>query len=440
MRCGLARAGERTAEWVLAFLAVQLYKCVFSRLAKFMDMKSLFLRALAGAVCGLSLGSARAETDVYLLGVPDYAWHAGCFGTACGNLMGYWDRQGLPNFYTGPTAGGLAPLSDRGTNVGIRAMWASKAGFDGRPADQPGHIDDYWGYYNSDASFSYESTAADPFQLAGRSEHAPDCVGDFIGVSQKKWTNMNNECDGNIDAYSFVYWDAKGDRRVNYQPTTPEGKPLADIQSGLRSWARFRGYAADVFTQLTDFNPTTAPNKGFTFEDLKAEIDAGYPVLLFLQPFTQYFRALTGMPRANPPIHGMLAYGYVTDVDGTQVVRYRTSWGSGDNVFSAWNAASWQAGLPVRGVIGFHPRPKITGLSRSQGMVTIRWEGPSSQLYDAVSQTVTPVHRYVVERSLTLNPPDFVALNEDSPTTEHSLTVPDCCDTSAFFRVRLVGP
>ena len=188
--------------------------------------------------------------DAQILGVPDYDWYGGCFGTACGNLMGYWDRNGFPDYYTGPTAGGVAPLDASGVNVGIRSMWASRAGFDGRPASRPGHVDDYWRYYANDSVFSYEDTSADPYVLAGRPEHAPDCIGDFIGLSQKKFTNMNNECDGNIDAYSFVYWATNGERRTNFTQAV-------DIQSGLRSWAKFRG-----------------PGK-VKFEPAKGKVDSG---------------------------------------------------------------------------------------------------------------------------------------------------------------------
>src|SRR3954469_9832969 len=100
----------------------------------------------------------RADVDVYLLDVPDYDWYAGSPGTASGNLMGYWDRHGLPNFYTGPTADGVAPLTSNEANAGIRSMWASSAGFDGRPFGQFGHMDDYW--------LKYESTAPDPYVTA----------------------------------------------------------------------------------------------------------------------------------------------------------------------------------------------------------------------------------------------------------------------------------
>src|SRR5262245_51378571 len=239
----------------------------------------LVVSALA---CGLmaGMGRSQAQTYVQLTEVPDYTWYAGCFGTASGNLMGYWDRHGLPDLYTGPTGGGVAPLDTWSTaNKGIRSMWASKAGFDGRPANRPGHIDDYWVNYANDNSYSYESTAADPYVTAGRPEHAPDCIGDFIGLSQKKWTNLAGECDGNIDAYSFVFWNKTGQRTNNCSYTNTAGQYIPDIQSGLRAWAKYRGYDADVFTQLTSFNPERTGAAGFTYADVKAEINAGYPVL-----------------------------------------------------------------------------------------------------------------------------------------------------------------
>src|SRR5688500_7422923 len=124
-------------------------------------------------ICGLVAPlNALADQNISLAGMPDYSWHAGCFGTASGNLMGYWDRHGLPNVYTGPTAGGVAPLNSFGQNRGIRSLWASHGGFDGRPADQPGHIDDYWQVFvlnqvGEPIATSFEDTSTDPFQEAG---------------------------------------------------------------------------------------------------------------------------------------------------------------------------------------------------------------------------------------------------------------------------------
>ena len=385
---------------------------------------------------------AVADSDVYLLGVPDYTWYAGCFGTACGNLMGYWDRHGMEDFYTGPTAGGVAPMLNSSTNIGIRSMWASRAGMDGRPANQPGHIDDYWLSYISDSTFSYQDTGPDPYVTAGRAQHTADCIGDYIGLSQRKWTNMNNECNGNVDAFSFVYWATNGGRRVNYTPTAAAGTPPRDIQSGLHEWARYRGYNADVFTQLTDFNPQTPAGKGFTFEDLKAEINAGYPLMVFLQDYNEYSRNLPGMARGNPEIHGMTIYGYQEFPEfGVNYVYCRTSWGSGgaDRMYS-WGPDNWVPlpggiGLSPRGVIGFRPKPRIRSIERSAGELTIHWDGPSSLVRDAIAGTTTSVHRYVVERSTTIGG----ARTAVGPaTTERTITVTDS-GQSAFFVVRLAN-
>ncbi|MBI2928446.1 MAG: hypothetical protein HYY24_22485 [Verrucomicrobia bacterium] len=387
-----------------------------------------------GGGLALAAGPGRAASNVYLTEVPDYDWWFGCFGTACGNLMGYWDRHGLPEFYTGPTNGGLAPVHNYEFegNHGIRALWASQAGFDGRPPDKPGHVDDYYD--------GYESTAPDPYVTAGRQEHEPDCIGDFIGLSQLKWKNMNGECDGNIDAYSFVYWDPQGERRTNFVPGPEAGLPAIDLPSGLRAWTRSRGYDGEVFSQLTDFNPGVPAGKGFTFEDLKAEIDAGYPVLLFLQPYGVKSRRLGALDKANPSIHGMLAYGYLIRDDGTKVVRYRTSWASGDNKFAVWNAQPWEVAidLPVRGVIGYHPWPKIRHVDLTDGTLTLRWDGPSSVLYDAANRTSTRVHTYAVERATSLAKEDFIPIAD--PTTERQIILPDWSGSPAFFRVKLVKP
>jgi len=401
------------------------------------------MRVKVGFICSLvcvSALSVRADRDVYLLGTPDYTWYAGCFGTATGNLMGYWDRNGFGDFYTGPTAGGVAPLNNNGANVGIRSLWANRAGFDGRPADQPGHIDDYWSRYAGEFDYSYQDPGPDPYVTAGRAEHAPDCIGDFIGLSQRKWTNMNGECDGNVDAFSFVYWDTNGNRRLNYAPTTPLGQPAPDIQSGLRAWTQFRGFDADVFTQLVDFNPRTPVGTGFTFEDVKREIDAGYPLLVFLQDYNEFYRSFTGLPRGNPEIHGMMVYGYQEFTEfGINYVRCRTSWGTGDDAIYAWTANPWVNGiLSVRGVIGYRPKPKVMRIQHDGAQITISWQGPSSQVRHALANVTTPAHRYAIEKSSALAGASWTPVG--SITTDLSTTIPAGGDGMAFYRVKLLGP
>ncbi|MBI4663714.1 MAG: hypothetical protein HY735_33350 [Verrucomicrobia bacterium] len=372
-----------------------------------------------------------AASNVYLIEVPDYDWHMGCFGTATGNLIGFWDRHGFPEFYSGPTGSGVAPLNAFGSNSGIHALWASEAGVDGRPSDKPGHVEDYF--------FSYGSTELDPHVLAGRAEHEPDCIGDFIGLSQNKWKNLNGECDGNIDAYSFVYWDSSGERRVNFTPGVEAGWPARDIQSGLRAWTQYRGYDADVFTQLSDFNPEVPAGRGFSFQALKAEIDAGYPVLLFLQDYSSKSRSFAGMDRGNPLIHGMLAYGYYESDDGKQFVRHRSSYASGDNLFGVWARGTiWHSILPLRGVIGYHPLPRIKEIVHEAGELTIRWDGPDTELYDVDTGVKTKLHWYVVEKATSLTERDFAPITQ--ATTDHSATFSIPEGERAYFRVSLLPP
>jgi hypothetical protein len=399
-------------------------------------MNSLIFRlspkVLVFSACCLWVRFVSAESYVFLTDVPNYEWHAGCFGTASGNLMGYWDRHGLPDFYTGLVAGGVAPLDSFGTNTGIRSMWASQKGLDGRPSDSFGHLDDYW--------VEYESPAPDTYVTAGRSEHTPDCIGDFIGLNQQKWINQAGECDGNIDGYSFVYWDKTGNGRTNFTPTASSGPPPKDIQSGLREWTRYRGYDADVFTQLTDFNPERTTTNGFTFEDLKAQINAGFPVLCYIQPANQFSREVGAIKNANPPIHGVMAYGYIEqpDLGITKGVLIRTSWASSYEVIQGWSSEDWVDLYPVRGVICFHPKPKIRNFTRSDGSITITWDGPSSQLHDELANTTATVHRYQLEKATTS---DFSAFTPIGPeTTERTVTVPDTGNATVFYRLKLVQP
>jgi hypothetical protein len=403
-------------------------------------MKLLLLAVLP--LLSLAGNKASAQSWVYLLDVPDYEWHAGCFGTGTGNLAGYWDRHSMSNLYTGPTGGGLAPLNSFGGNRGIRSMWASQIGVDGRPAGKPGHMDDYY--------VDYRSPAPDPYVTFGRPEHTPDCIGDFIGLNQFKWTNLNNECRGNVDAFSFVFWDKTGRRRNNYYPSNAAGVYIRDIQSGLKEWARYRGYDADVFSQLSVFNPERSTTNGFTYEDVKAEINAGYPVLCFLQHNLHYSEPVGSIPNANPEIHGVMIYGYFSDplagIDKGIIIR--TSWASGSSdqftdpslwpriELTQWTGGAWLGLYPVRGVIGFHPKPKIIHFARTGGNIALNWHGPSAQVYDALSGTTTLPHRYCVQRATTLNPANWTPIAV--PTTELSATVPDV-EGTAFYRVVQIG-
>lgn len=374
------------------------------------------LTCLAGlAVSTGSPLSAQTVTGYILDEMPDYDWYRGCFGTATGNFFGFWDRHGMPDFYTGPVNSGLAPLLDDPALL-MRKFWASDL-----------HDRDYW--------VLYETSANDPYFSNGWEEHEPDCIGDFIGLNQKKWTDLNGECAGNIDGYSFVYWDADGDARMNYSP--PNG--ITDIQSGLRNFVHHCGYEADVMTQYTDFNPNSAPGKGFTYTDVMHEIHNGRPVMVFLQQFNTFSRPIGTMPNANPLIHGINIFGYelLDWGDGLTeaFVFVRTSWASGMERL-AWDSGSWLAGLPARGVIAMHPHPKITHMNVADEAITLDWEGPSSKLVNLLSGKTNVVSRYVVEHSSTMVPGSFSTVA--GPTTSRQATIPLQGAAVGFYRVSLL--
>jgi hypothetical protein len=395
------------------------------------NFHSRVCRAIAVLATALLPLGTEGDENVYLLEVPDYGWHAGCFGTAAGNLMGFWDRRGFPEMYTGPTGGGIAPLSSAGQNVSIRSLWASQAGLDGRPSDKPGHIDDYW-----QSTQSFESTAPDPYAVAGRSEHLPDCLGDFMGQSQRKYNDLDGECSGNIDGFAFNFWDKAGNRRTNFTP--PAG--IRDIQSGLREWSRYRGYDAVVSSQLVDVSPEAPEGTGFSFEDIKVEINAGYPVLLLLQKHGDFSRNLPGLDRANPNVHAVLVHGYVESVDsGVQAVRFKTSWGQGD-YFAQWEDSVnfiFGLGLPMRGAITYRPQPKITSLEQIGNQIRLRWEGPNAVLQSELTGIGTPAHHYVVEKASVLSPDAFAPATEPAAGLEAFVQPPTGAET--YYRVRLVG-
>ena len=366
----------------------------------------------------VAVHSAPAQQDVYLEDVPDYNWFYGCFGTASGNLFGYWDRNGLPDIYTGPVNGGVAPLNTSGTNAHIWTMWASRAGYGGRATNDWGHVDDYVGVDANGGGITYRLTN-DPYLAAARAPHTNDCIGDFIGLSQYSWTNLNGECRGNVNAWAFNYFDVLGARRQNFNAPTP------DIQSGYRRFAQFRGYDAEVYSQVTDVYPNTPPGRGFSFEDYMAEIDAGYPVIM------QWQVAGVADPSGNnPDFHAVLGYGYLHDPPGTKVIYTHNSWAQGEKLY-AWNAPGL---FFFRGVYVVRPKPKVTSITTFNNQTTITWEGGHSRLYDANSGVTVTTHWYVVERGDVTSPGSFLPLSP--ATTDRSITVTDASPGVGFIRVR----
>ena len=216
---------------------------------------------------------------VILDNVPTSKWTYGCSPTAVGMLFGYYDRKGYKNMYTGPTNGGICPHVDLGQGTpgtgngypisGSCYIIATEKDLDG--VTSKAHVDDYW--------ISIGSPGPDPWE-GNWAEHTWSlCVADFIGTSQWKWDgDLNGVKDRQYDGSTIYFYYPDGGKLHDYIPPAAQGLPRTALCHGMRLFAESRGYTVlQNYVQLTD-TPSGHP-QGFSFNDFKAEINAGRPVI-----------------------------------------------------------------------------------------------------------------------------------------------------------------
>ena len=147
----------------------------------------------------VSLPKPDIAAGVNVLTVPAFTWVFGCSAVSGSMVAGYYDRNGYPNMYTGPTNGGLMPLNNSSWPTWIdgvnqtypnNPLVASKNGVDGRTIR--GSIDDYW--------IGYGNTADDPYITGNWTQHIwGTAIGDFMKTSQSYYGNS----DGSTTFYNF---------------------------------------------------------------------------------------------------------------------------------------------------------------------------------------------------------------------------------------------
>jgi PKD repeat protein len=199
--------------------------------------------------------------------IPALYWSYGCAATSATMLFGYYDRNGYPDLYSGPANSGVFPLNNSvwgasPEGFGECPLSASHRGIDGRSAR--GHADDYYsGYYSS----------ADPYFDGGWTEHSPhDSAADFMGTSQyHNWQNP--------DGATMYFFDPGGDPTVDF--IGMEWNGMRDATHGMKLFAESRGYVvtSNYNQYISGYN---GHYHGFTYDQYKAEIDSGYPVLIIL--------------------------------------------------------------------------------------------------------------------------------------------------------------
>ena len=220
--------------------------------------------------------------------VPAFDWSYGCSATSAAMMFGYYDNTGYPNIYTGPTNGGVIPMTNAVWGAGECPLSATHLGIDGRTIK--GHVDDYW--------ITYGSAAQDPF-IGNWTEHTQgECTGDFMGTNQSSKSNS--------DGSTTFFFYTNGSPLYDYTGAEPGRR---DGCHGMKLFFESRGYA--VSSNYTQYIlPYGTNTQGFTFENYKQEIDAGRPVMIQVEG------------------HSMLGYGYN---DSGTLVYLRDTWDYGSH-------------------------------------------------------------------------------------------------------------
>ncbi len=270
----------------------------------------------------LKMRTAAESSEIHVFGVPDflsdvpaYYWSYGCSATSAAMLFGYYDRIGYENIYTGPTNGGIMPLTNSNSiwGSGECPLSATHYGIDGRTIR--GHVDDYW--------LSYGSNGPDPWVADNVSEHTTgDCTADYMGTNQWKYHGLWG--DFNQDGGTLFFFDPNGDQTTDSMLTGIENDyHYRDGCHGMKLFAESRGYTVVTnYNQYIEGHSGTESGKGFSFEDFQQEIDAGCPVLIHVDG------------------HTMLGYGY--NVSDNTVVLHDT-WDFSDHTMEWGGAYSYGA-------------------------------------------------------------------------------------------------
>ncbi len=217
---------------------------------------------------------------------PSFDWVFGCSAVSSAMIAGYYDNNGFPNMYAGPTNGGVMPLTDTswadwydGSDwYPNNPLVASHDGVDGRSS--LGSIDDYW--------VEYGSSATDPYITGAWAQHSwGTAVGDYLKTSQSSYQNV----DGGTWFYNYNSNSKLTCSAMEGIYYAPFGMNVDQFDGtyGRKLFYEARGYSVgECYNQQTD----NQYSGGFSLADFQAEINAGYPVLL------------------NVVGHSMVGYGY----------------------------------------------------------------------------------------------------------------------------------
>lgn len=224
--------------------------------------------------------AATTSPNAVTLHLPAYNWSFGCAATSAAMIAGYYDQNGYPNIYSGPTNEGLMPMTNsiwgyamiNGEKRAQCPLSATRDNVDGRTTR--GFVDDYWVKNNS--------SEPDPYITNGWTQHEyADCTGDFMKTGQSAFDND--------DGATVFYYYSDGSQYT--------GTDSKDGGYGFEQFLESRGYTVTKRYNQYIMGYNDNDSVGFTFNDYVSEINAGYPVIIHIKG------------------HAMVGYGYNIDGD-----------------------------------------------------------------------------------------------------------------------------
>ncbi|MEN6385481.1 MAG: PEP-CTERM sorting domain-containing protein [Phycisphaerales bacterium] len=250
--------------------------------------EAIRLLCAAGIVLFISSSIIACQIDSYISGnvladAGNYDWWYGCSPTSVGMLLGWYDRNGYSNLIPG----GVAETSTFGNPSAIVNNIIASSG----------HIRDF--YSGLDPVEGYKIKDDDVVSPL----HSFDCLADFMGTSQDVYGNSNG---------STVFYFYSDNSPLSYLDIYSAGPDYYNScgMYGIAEYIEFAGYqVTQLYNQyISGYN---IKSSGFTYEQYKAEIDAGRGVLIQVKGHTMY------------------GYGYI---DGTDTIRVYDTWGpEGEN-------------------------------------------------------------------------------------------------------------
>ena len=204
-----------------------------------------------------------SRSAVILNDVPKMNWCYGCTATSAAMMAGYYDRNGYPNMYSGPTNGGLFPTTNASWGNGECPLSATHQGKDGLSSQ--GHVDRFW--------TAYGNSGNDPFGSGDPTGTYANCTADYIGTNQDYWNN--------VDGASTVFYYEDGSPLENHSENESSSPRKRDAIHGFRLFMESRGYEV-----TTNYNQRIygyeGNTQGYTLAQFRQSIDNGIPVMIHI--------------------------------------------------------------------------------------------------------------------------------------------------------------